>query len=99
MDKEIRILIKQCARWAVAAHQDKSPLIALLHANYAAGYLWAILDIATPQQIEKSTGINFFRFKSEIQHIQAIATKKVSAKCPMFAPKNPPYLIQLSGQK
>ena len=99
MDETIKILMRQCARWGVAAYQDKSHLIALLHANYAAGYLWAILDITTPIQIEKITGVNFFKFKTEIQFIQDQATKKVSDVCPNFAPKIPAYLIKFSGQK
>jgi hypothetical protein len=32
--KTIRTLIRQSARWALAAQQDESPIIALLHANY-----------------------------------------------------------------
>ena len=37
--RTIRTLLRQSARWALASQQDKSPLIALLHANYGAGYL------------------------------------------------------------
>ena len=47
----IETLIRQASRWSVAAQQDDSPIIALLHANYGAGYLWALKDIATDQEI------------------------------------------------
>nr|QBK89293.1 MAG: uncharacterized protein LCMiAC02_03880 [Mimivirus LCMiAC02] len=33
----LRILTRQSARWSIAASQDKSPLIAVLHANYGQG--------------------------------------------------------------
>ena len=44
LSKNINTLIRQAARWSVAAQQDESPIIALLHANYGAGYLWALKD-------------------------------------------------------
>ena len=40
----VDILVRQASRWSVAAQQDKSPMIALLHANYGVGYLWALQE-------------------------------------------------------
>ena len=37
--KVVKSLLRQSARWTVAARQDKNPLIAVLHANYGAAYL------------------------------------------------------------
>lgn len=81
----INTLIRGCARWAIASKQDKSPLISLLHANYAAGYLWAIKDIYTGEEIYKLSGLNIINFQNEITTIQDNATKKVTNICPMFA--------------
>lgn len=81
----IKTLIRGCARWAIASKQDISPLISLLHANYAAGYLWAIKDVFTSEQIKGSTGINIVDFQNEITNIQDIATKKATNRCPPFA--------------
>lgn len=47
----IRILLRQAARYTSAANQDNNLLVALLHANYGAGYLWALMDIASPDDI------------------------------------------------
>ena len=80
----ISTLIRGCSRWAIASKQDTSPLISLLHANYAAGYLWAIKDIYTSEEIYKSTGINIIYLQNEITTIQDNATKKVTNICPMF---------------
>ena len=41
-------------------------MIAVLHANYGAGYLWALKDIATDSEIQKATGINLGDFENEI---------------------------------
>ena len=32
-------LLRQTARWSTAAKQDNNSMIAVLHANYGAGYL------------------------------------------------------------
>ena len=39
LDVPIQIMVRQAARWSTAADQDESPMIAVLHANYGAGYL------------------------------------------------------------
>lgn len=83
--ESIITLIRGCARWALASKQDTSPLISLLHANYAAGYLWAIKDIYTGEDIYKLTGINIINFQNEITTLQDNATRKVTNRCPMFA--------------
>jgi hypothetical protein len=80
----IQTLVRQCARWAVAAQQDKSPIIALLHANYATGYLWALKDIATDNQIKIATNVDILEFTKKITNIQDISTQKVSHNCPHF---------------
>ena len=48
--KSIETLYRQSARWAVASDQDDNDIIRLLHANYAAGYLWAIKDIVSTEE-------------------------------------------------
>ena len=90
-------LIRQCARWAVASEQDKSPLIALLHANYAAGYLWALKDIVSDVEIKQHTNIDILDFEKKIVNIQDIATKKVSSACPEFASHLNMELLKYSG--
>jgi hypothetical protein len=81
----IKTLIRGCSRWAIASKQDKSPLIALLHANYASGYLWAIKDVFTNEDIHKWTGVNIIDYQDKITSIQDDATKRVSEICPTFA--------------
>lgn len=81
----IKTLIRGCSRWAIASKQDKSPLIALLHANYASGYLWAIKDVFTNEDIRKWSGVNIIDYQNKITSIQDSATQRVSKICPMFA--------------
>jgi hypothetical protein len=87
VDKVVRILYRQSARWAVASVQDISPLIAVLHANYAAGYLWAIKDIVTPEEFARATGgADFLALESRIVAIQDAATRKLVAVCKEAVP-------------
>lgn len=93
----IETLIRQCSRWAVAAIQDKSPMISVLHANYAAGYLWALKDIASDIEIKQATNINIIKFTKKITTVQDLCTKRVSANCPQFLEHIDKELARLGG--
>jgi hypothetical protein len=95
LDKIIKILIRQSARWSTASKQDENPMIAVLHANYGSAYLWALKDIATSEQIKYSTGINLMKFERDIVNAQDIATKKMVKTCPSFAPEKT-YLTEIA---
>ena len=96
-DGSIRVLVRQASRWSTAARQDQNPLIALLHANYGAAYLWALKDIATDKDIERVTGIDVIRFAKEITEEQDRANKKIIRLCPQIAPERT-YLAKLGGE-
>ena len=93
----IQKLVRQTARWATVAQQDQSPLIALLHANYAAGYLWALKDIASEKEINRVAGINLKQFEEHIVNVQDITTKKVIKACPEFSGEVDLYLSTIAG--
>jgi hypothetical protein len=88
LHKIIEILVRQTARYGTASLQDENPLIALLHANYSAGYLWALKDIATTSQIKSATGIDFLNLEREITNVQDKATLKMAKICPKYVPKS-----------
>lgn len=97
LDVPIQIMVRQAARWSTAADQDESPMIAVLHANYGAGYLWALKDIAKDDQIEGAAGIDIKKFTYEIVSAQDRATKKMAKLCPKYAPKES-YLTKIGGE-
>jgi len=84
---KIKKLIRQAARWSHAARQDNNNLIAVLHANYGAGYLWALKDIFTEKEINNIIGSEEKRkkFEKEIIDIQDKMTKKAVKDCPNYA--------------
>ena len=96
-DKAIESLVKQCARWSTAAEQDNNPLIANLHANYGAGYLFALEDISSDREVERITGIDFEKFRSEILRIQDQSARGLIKKCPEAAPAAS-FLAKIGGE-
>jgi len=98
MKQSIEKLVRQSARYATAAQQDKSPVIAVLHANYAAAYLYALKDIATESQIHNATGINVKKFKEHVINVQDMVTKKTTDSCPEFAGNVDIYLAEIGGE-
>ena len=96
-EQNIITLVRQASRWSVAAQQDESTMIAVLHANYGTGYLWALKDIATESEIKRATGIDIKKFESEIVRIQDKATIDMIRACPSFGP-DPSYLTSLAGE-
>ena len=98
MNKAIEKLVRQSARYAVAAQQDASPVIAVLHANYAAAYFYALKDIASESQIHTATGIDVKKFKEHVTNVQDMVTRKTSEKCPEFVGEVDIYLAQIGGE-
>ena len=97
LNNVLKILIRQAARWTTAANQDNNSLIAVLHANYGAGYWWAVKDIATDTQIKEATGIDVQKFTYDITKTQDQITKNMLKKCPAHAPDKT-YLTEIAGE-
>ena len=94
----IKKLVRQTARWSTAASQDDNPVIAVLHANYAAGYLWALKDIASDNEIEKASNIKMMKFQKNIIDTQDKVNKKLVKLCPNFIKTDNPYLAKIGGE-
>jgi hypothetical protein len=82
----INKLIRQGARWYKGYQNDQNPLIGVLHANYAAGYLWALKDLFEDEEIEKVLGGKQERLQYEkaITKAQDESTKKAVDVCPEY---------------
>lgn len=92
----ITTLARQAARWTTAARQDVNPMIAVLHANYGAGYLWALRDIFTDSEIEEA-GIEILKLRNEIIKTQDSITINLTKLCPKYAPPSS-YLTNIGGE-
>jgi Na+-transporting NADH:ubiquinone oxidoreductase subunit NqrC len=94
IDKQIRILYRQTARYAVASLQDESPVVKSLHANYAMGYLMALKDLATTGEFARATGDNLISFERKIASIQDASTVNLVGDCPDLIPNEDPGLLR-----
>ena len=94
LHKIIQKLVRQSSRWSMAAMQDKSPVVEVVHANYGMGFLHVLLDIATEDQIKSATNIDVEKFKDEITKIQQMATLKLSKLCPKYTINNDKLKLQ-----
>lgn len=93
----IKTLVRQAARWFTAAAQDENVMISVLHANYGAGYLWALRDIATDEEIFNVTHIDVLKFRDDITKIQDYSTIKLMKLCPNYAPTKT-YLTEIAKE-
>ena len=97
--RDPRTLIKQSARWLLAAQQDNSNLVALLHVNYAVGYWWALKDTYSDYEIDLAIGGSIYRkrYQEKLLQTQEEITKKISNDCPQFIGEVDPFLATLGG--
>lgn len=93
----IKLLSRQAARWNVAAEQDTNMIIATLHANYSAGYLWAIKDITDDAQFRLATGLDLKDFETKIINTQDKITRKLVESCKTIAPTNTDLIKVIYG--
>lgn len=93
------ILIRQSARYAHAARQDKDVLIALLHANYGSGYLFAAKDIFPEKNlISLFPSYNKYKeFTKEIINIQDEVNRRAVTECPSIV-KNKDIVTLMGGE-
>lgn len=95
----IRKLVRQSSRYAIASRGDKTPLISVLHGNYAAAYMFALKDLFNDNEIENTIGSKKLRiqYEKQIIDIQDSATKNVAKYCPQYAGEID-FLTTLAGQ-
>lgn len=96
--ERIKRLLKQSSRYAVAADQDENKAVAVLHGNYAAGYLYALLDIYSEEDILQATSINLREFKTEVQNAQAKSTSGIYEACPNVIPEKSAKILLDASQ-
>ena len=89
--------MRQASRWSTAARQDNTLMIKVLHACYGAGYLWALKDIASNDEIEKHANIDMFKFENEVTSTMDNAQMQLAVTCNKYPPKKS-YLTTIAGE-
>jgi hypothetical protein len=87
----IENLIRQVYRWHIASTQDENPIIKMLHSNYAVGFIEALKEIASGDEIKKITGLNIFELEKEAIAEQDKALAMFVKTCPQLIPPSKAY--------
>ncbi len=95
-NEAMKSLAIQAARWSIAAHQDKNPFIANLHANYGVAYAMGLRSIGTDKEIKNATGIEIKMLENSVINAQRKAAQMLFTACPSIIPLDDPYLAMLS---
>ena len=90
-------MMRAAARYAVAAEQDEKPMIQVLHANYAMGYMLALREIASDMEVYQVTGYDPHAMFKWLLEVQDRAAKAVVAVCPELVP-GPEWVARLAGE-
>jgi hypothetical protein len=95
LDKKttIKKLVRQASRYLFSSKQDSEPMISILHANYGWGYLMALDDLFTSDEILKASGVSISFLRSQAEKIQEDAVKRSIVKCPQYAIDDPLAII------
>ncbi len=93
----IKKLIRQTSRWSTAADQDTNPYIANLHSTYALGYLMALRELYSDEEIKNLSDVDVRALEIEITKIMDASIIKLASICPEGQPKNE-FLRYLSQQ-
>jgi len=84
-------LVRQAYRWHVASLQDANPVIAMLHSNYAMGYVGALRSLDTEAGVKLATGIDLPTLEREVAAQQDKSLVALLSACPTLVPSSPAY--------
>lgn len=97
----LKSLIRQSIRYQIASKQDKNKLLAVLHANYAATYMFVIKEYFTTQEILKilKNGKNMKEFYKRVIETQDKSTRDAIIECPSYSGNEiNDFLTMLAGE-
>ena len=80
--KTLKNLLAQSTRWSTIAQQDQNLVVALMHVNYALGFLKASRRLASDADIQKITGTNVVELHFLMENQQADLIQQISTACP-----------------
>ena len=94
----LELLATEAARWAVTSRSNTNPLIALMQANYAVGYLNVAQKLGgSDEAISNATGRDAAAFYREALALQAQAIQRTTALAPSLAPPANGVAATLTG--
>jgi hypothetical protein len=80
------VLLRSANRWALAATQDKAPLLALMHICYAKAYVVAVRRIMTDEQLRDAHNVNMIELIEKMDQVERQAVAAIATSSPNLVP-------------
>lgn len=77
-----RDIVKQAAQWSTQAQQDKNPLLALIHANYAVASMTTLRGVLPDKDIERIARVKPGELIALTRAQQAEHVRRLTNLCP-----------------
>jgi hypothetical protein len=87
--------LRQIYRWYIASKQDVNPIIKLLHANYAVGWIDSLRSIASDGEIWIESGLDINQINKKATAEQDKAMLMLSKMCPEIIPSETKQVLTL----
>lgn len=89
----VQRLIREASRWGTSSAQDSSPLVSLMHANYALAYARAARELMSETEIARMLRIDLSELIHYLTAQQEKAVQKCSRVCPELIPDAGPISV------
>jgi hypothetical protein len=98
INEKIKNIVKESALLSISSLDNKeNPINALKSANYSFGYLSALREIYSDEQIQSATNIDIDKYKDELLKIQAQSVSNITTRCSKLA-NDKEYLLKVIAQ-
>lgn len=84
--RDVRSLMQGASQLAVSAEQDVSPLLAMMHVNYALTQAKVARTLASAEVIHKWCGVHVDDFIDSLEALQTQCMRKIHEMCPALQP-------------
>ena len=75
-----RTLVEQSLKWHALSEQDRQPIVAMQHANYAMAYINAARHLESDVNLERLTKRDMYQLVKELEARQRSTTKDLATK-------------------
>jgi hypothetical protein len=79
--------LREASRWGTIASEEKNPLIAVLHANFALCCAGVATALSDKQRLSRAFDIDVDAMVSDITEVQNTALRALGQACPSVKPR------------
>lgn len=80
--RTVQKMVRQASKWHTMANQDSNLLITLIHLNYGLSYAKIAVQLTSPEDIEKISGIDIETLIHQLEKKQNSVIDQIGAETP-----------------